>query len=109
MRSTLIRGLFVFTISLTGLSAIALAQDPNRCRFSPAECRELRADRREIRADRREIRGDVREIRQDRRESLSGPREFLGDPPAAPSTQLVKTGSDSSLAPARSQTDRSAK
>ena len=27
MRSTLIRGLFVFTISLTGLSAIALAQD----------------------------------------------------------------------------------
>jgi len=42
MRSTLLRGLFVLTISLAGVSATAQAQDSNRCRFSPAECRELR-------------------------------------------------------------------
>ena len=79
MRSTLIRGLFVLCLLLAGLSAMALAQDTNRCRFSPAECRELRADRREIRADRRDIRGDVREIRQDRHETRSDVREYRQD------------------------------
>lgn len=76
---TLLRSLFVVTISLTGLSAIALAQESGGCRFGPGQCQELRADRREIRGDRRELRGDGREIRQDRRETRSDVREYRQD------------------------------
>ena len=79
MRYTLFRSLIVITVCLIGLSATALAKDPNRCRLEPSECRELRADRKEISADKKEFRADRHEIRRDRGERRSDVRDYRVD------------------------------
>ena len=43
MRRIFLRSLFVMTLSLAGLSALAEAQESRRCRFEPAECRRAAA------------------------------------------------------------------